>query len=64
MMEQPEDSLLLSYLECYIYQKDRGQCLEMNIVSPFFTLPPKATGLCDILFPQMLPLCRDVMFAR
>ena len=38
MMEQPEDSLLLSYLECFIYQKDRGQCLEMSIVSPLLYL--------------------------
>ena len=58
MMEMPEDSLLLSYLECFVYQKDRGQCLEMNIVSPSLPYHPKQQ---DCVISYFLWCC---LFAR
>ena len=41
MIEMPEDSVLLSYLGCFTYQKDSGQCEEINIVSSSLPYHPK-----------------------
>ena len=35
IIEMPEDSELLSYLGCFTYQKDSGQCLEIKCIRVF-----------------------------